>query len=373
MRFYFVIIFAVFAASCGMKHRTQGKTISSGNRLKYALGFSMVDTGNCTLVEVYNPWSKYEILERYVFSEEIPDAQFPNAVYVKTPVDRSIILSSTYLGMISELNARNAVIACSNASWIYDSALFDMYQRGKLLDLGSDLTVSPEPVLALNPTAVVKYIYIARDALDEVLKNAGVPVIYNIEFMEGHPLGRTEWIKLFGVMLGKRAQADSIFSMVEQNYLHYSKLAQLAESKKTALIGSSYKGTWFAVGGNSYVSKLLRDANIDYYWSSDSSTGGLPLNFESVLLNQKEADIWINANASSLKEILTVEPRCEVFKAFQQGEVYHYNKRINPNGGLDYYESGVVRPDILLYDLIKIAHPELADKPGETIYWKKLE
>jgi iron complex transport system substrate-binding protein len=129
---------------------------------------------------------------------------------------------------------------------------------------------------------------------------------------------------------------------------------------------------WLAVGGKSYVAQLLTDANVNYYWSADSTAGGLPLSFEAVLQKQKNDDYWINANAGSLAEILSVEPRCAMFKAFQSGKVYHYNKRVNPEGGLDYYESGVVQPDVLLKDMLLIFHPGLFNADSETVYWKKL-
>ncbi len=340
----------------------------------YAKGFSAKDTAGVTLVEVYNPWSNYETLEKYIFAPDltkIPDSL--KGVRIKVPVESAVYLSSTYLGMVELLDARNTVLACSNANWIYDSALFDRYNRGLLTNLGNDLTVSAESIISLNPEAVMKYIYKGEDPIDRIICGSGIPIVYNIEFMEQHPLGRAEWIKLLGIMLGKKEMADSVFKQIEHNYNSFLSLTSNSTDRPKVLHGSSYKGTWYAAGGQSYIASFFKDAGAQYFWSKDSSTGSLPLNFEEVILHQREADVWIGANASSLTELLTIEPRSKVFTAFQAGQVYHYNKRLNPNGGVDYYESGVVRPDLVLRDFLLILHPTLFAEGEETIYWKKLE
>ncbi|MBN1119282.1 MAG: ABC transporter substrate-binding protein [Bacteroidales bacterium] len=373
MRLTFFCLGFLFLLSCS---QTTSKTSSpklKGNTVKYAKGFSIKDTLGYTCIEVYNPWNNYNLLERYCLVGDSSEYQLENSTVIKLPVKNGVYLSSTFLGMVSALDSRNTVKACSNANWIYDSVLYNDFKNGKISDLGTDLTVSPEPVIALSPDFVMKYIFKSKEPLDEILQKSKIPVLYNIEFMEEHPLGRAEWIKFIGAFTGKKKAADSIFLSIEEKYNRYSELAKTVQVKKTALVGSSYKGTWYAVGGKSYMAKLLHDANIDYFWKIDSSAGGLPLSFESVILNQKDADIWINANASSLNDILSVEARCDIFKSFQKGRVYHYNKRQNENGGLDYYESGVVRPDLLLKDLLLIFYPELITDDSTTTYWKKIE
>jgi iron complex transport system substrate-binding protein len=337
------------------------------NELKYAKGFSLEHRDGKTYIEVYNPWNNYSLLASYVLTNDT--ASVRNAI--KVPVQRTVCLSSTYLGMIALLGAQETVVASSNANWIYDSALYNRYRQNKLANLGNDLSMSAESVIAQEPDVIIKYIYQSVDPIDDVMKRAGISLVYIIEFMEEHPLGRAEWIKLIGALLGKETMADSIFNVVEENYLKYTKLAQSSSTKPDVLTGSMYKGTWYAAGGNSFIAQLIQDANANYFWLSDSTTGSIPLSFEVVIQKQGNADYWINTNSNSLSELMAIDSRCEFFKAFKEGNVYHYNKRTNENGGLDYYETGVVRPDLLLRDMLVILHPELIDE--ETVYYEKLE
>lgn len=370
-KFLFIpLVFLVF--SCRNTNRESLSQNNTDNEIKYAKGFALIDRGNYFEVEVYNPWNKYSLLARYSIADTSKGEIKTNDQILHVPVEKGVFLSSTYIGMLSMLDAQDVIIACSSANWIYDSLIFRKYLRGEIMNLGNGMNIDAEAVIAQSPDMIVKYIYQTPDASDEIFKSAGIPVVYNIEFMEEHPLGRAEWIKLMGLLTGKKKMADSVFAEIEKNYLLNCKLAKTVSSKPGVLIGNTYKGTWYAVGGKSFVSKLIQDAGGEYCWKSDSSTGSLPLSIEAVLQKQKDDEYWISANAESLTEIINIEPRCNKFAAFKSGKVYHYNKRKNPEGGLDYYESGVVRPDLLLHDLVVILHPELFNPGEETVYWQKL-
>lgn len=369
-----LLFILIFFFSCNSTNPNQTKRRNVDNNLLYAKGFSMSDSAGHTFVDVYNPWSDYKLLQRYVFTED-PELVIhdKNVTVIHVPVEDAAYLSSTFLGMVALTKSYETVKACSNANWIYDSILYKMYLDGKITDLGNDLTVNPEAIVSKRPDIVMKYIYKSEDPIDKIISGAGIPIIYNIEFMEQHPLGRAEWIKLVGAMTGKKRLADSVFNQIVKNYKHYASLVKNVKSKPKVLHGSSYKGTWYIAGGKSYIASLLKDAGADYHWFYDSTSGSIPISFENIILNQRDADMWIGANAQSLEEILKTEPRCEIFEAFRNEKVYHYNKKLNPNGGIDYYESGVVRPDLLLRDFLLILHPSLFDESEETTYWKKLE
>ena len=362
----------VLIISCNTQNKHKAIENDVANQVKYAKGFSIFNHGDYYTVEVYNPWDNYQVLARYNFPDSLSSLAGKDGICIKTPIKRGVFLSSTYIAMLSVLNSVDIIKGCTNANWIYDSVVYQKYLHGEIANLGDGLNFDAESIIAQSPDIVMKYIYKSPDQIDDILKNAGVPIVYNIEFMEKDPLGRAEWIKLMGLLTGKEEKADSVFNSIVKNYKRYCLLAKQAANKPTVLVGNTYKGVWYAVGGNSFVAKLISDANASYYWKNDSTAGNLPLSFEAVLQKQKDDEYWIDANASSLSEILNVEPRCNQFKAFQTGKVYHYNKRINPEGGLDYYESGVIRPDLLLRDLLIILHPGLLDSTSQTTYWQKL-
>ena len=363
--YFFSALLILFSCKSVEQNSTDG--LVSRNQLKYAKGFALEQKGGITYIDVYNPWNNNSVIASYTICSD----SLNENCNIRVPVQRLASLSSTYLGMLSLLDARESVVATSNANWICDSVLYSNYVQGNVINLGNDLSISAEAVIAQKPNVVLKYIYQSPDPIDPVIEGSGIPVIYLIEFMEEHPLGKAEWIKLVGALLNKEKEADSIFNDIEKKYKYYTELAGQSKSRPTVLCGSVYKGTWYAAGGSSHIAQLLYDANADYYWQSDTTTGSLSLALESVIQHQKEADYWINANAYTLDELVTVEPRSNVFKAFEDGNVYHYNKLENTNGGLDYYEMGVVRPDVLLRDLLVILHPDLLD--AETVYYRKLD
>lgn len=77
-------------------------------------------------------------------------------------------------------------------------------------------------------------------------------------------------------------------------------------------------------------------------------------------------------NIKTMDEFLALNERYRHFDATQTGKVYIDRKRVNENGGNDYWESGLYRPDLLLKDIIKITRPELLPE-YETSYWIELK
>jgi iron complex transport system substrate-binding protein len=131
-----------------------------------------------------------------------------------------------------------------------------------------------------------------------------------------------------------------------------------------------YGDTWFLPGGQNYAAKLLSDAGCQYLWSSDSTKGFLQLSFESVYEKAHEADLWIGvASFTTLEELSNADQRYTKFKPYQTKQVYTYNARKGAKGGSEFLELGYLRPDIILKDLVKIAHPELL--PEYSLYFHK--
>jgi iron complex transport system substrate-binding protein len=134
-----------------------------------------------------------------------------------------------------------------------------------------------------------------------------------------------------------------------------------------------YGDAWFMPGGKNYASTLLKDAGCEYLWESDSTSGFLELSFESVYEKAHNADRWIGVGSyKTLKEIEAADQRYTRFKAFKDKEVYTFNARVGSKGGSEFLELGYLRPDIILKDLVRIGHPEVAQ--DHTLFFhKKLE
>jgi iron complex transport system substrate-binding protein len=105
-------------------------------------------------------------------------------------------------------------------------------------------------------------------------------------------------------------------------------------------------------------------------WASDSTSGFLQLSVESVYARAKEADLWIGVGSfKKLEEIKATEERYALFKPFKEQQVYSYDARKGAKGGSEFLELGYLRPDLILKDLVKIAHPELM--PSYDLFFHK--
>ncbi len=343
--------------------------------MKYAKGFTISESDRSIFIVVNNPWSKGDTLATYLLIKKGDRREFLNQAdfVIEIPVKRVAVLSSVYLGMLKLLREENKTIACNNARLIYDSILYNRFLTGELINLGESLEMDAEAVIGASPDLLMKYIYGSVEINDQNVVEAGIPIAYNLEFMESHPLGRAEWLKFVAAFVDKDEQADSIFNSIEKEYLRLSELASKVVEKPSVLDGSSYKGVWYAAGGKSFPAQLYSDGGADYYWRSDSGSGSIPLSFEVIIEKQADADYWIGPSSGSKKELLAIESRYSLLKPFRSGNVFFFGKRVNPNGGLDYYESGVTRPDILLKDLLWVFHPELLDSLYQPVYLEKIK
>lgn len=125
----------------------------------------------------------------------------------------------------------------------------------------------------------------------------------------------------------------------------------------------------------SYVARLIADAGGDYIYKKNTSNRSLPIDLEEAYMLTAQAGMWLNAgSAASLGELKSQFPKFANTRCVRNGAVYNCNKRLNAAGGNDYWESGVVRPDVVLHDLIAIMHPEALDENDRELhYYQRLE
>jgi iron complex transport system substrate-binding protein len=197
---------------------------------------------------------------------------------------------------------------------------------------------------------------------------AGLNPAIDAEYMEKHPLGRAEWIKYFALFYNKERTANEVFARIEENYTAIRNKAANVNHRPTLFSGLDYQGTWIAPDGDGYMAIMFRDAGGDYILGSCTGTKDEVLDFESVYEKAHDAEFWLNTMyADDADELLAFDSRYVKFTAFKTDRIYTYNARVNDFGGNDYWQSGVVHPDIILADLVKILHPELL--PDHELYY----
>ncbi len=339
---------------------------------KYALGFSIEKLESYTKVQTFNPWNTDEIQAMYYLVRDANIEVPTDGTKIKVPITSIASSSVTHLEFLSLIDELETLTAVCNASLVYNEKVRDEIENKNIIDLGDAFQINIEKTLQLRPNALMMSSFNNKDANAERLMNAGIPIVFNNEWMETSLLGRAEWIKFVAAFYDKVEVADSIFMQIENDYLQAKEEVSRFEKRPKVIWGNNYRGTWYMPGGASFMSNLLEDAGADYFYFDDDSTGSLPLDFESVLKNFANADIWLNCNFDTLEELFNEDDKHKLFSPAKNGEVYNFRKRFLPSTANDYWESAIARPDILLKDVIAILHPDLLTE-HDLVYSSKLK
>jgi iron complex transport system substrate-binding protein len=361
-RLVFTLCLAVGSLlSCNSK---KNSATNSENTLvaKYAVGFKVTIVGNSKLVEVKQPYQNATSGYQYLLvpTGEEPPTHDETTQVITVPVENIVCTSTTHIPLLDYINETEKLIGFPTTDYISSEKMRKRIDQGKVKDLGIDKGMNIEMLYTLKPSLVMGYTMTKDLGQLKKIQELGIPVVINAEYLEKHPLGRAEWIKFMALFFGKENEADSVFAEIEKEYLNTMQLVSEAKNKPTVLSGIVYGDAWFMPGGQNYAAKLLKDAGCEYLWAFDSTNGFLQLSFESVYAKAKEADLWIGVGSfKNLSEIKATEERYALFKPFKEQQVYSYDARKGAKGGSEFLELGYLRPDLILKDLVKIAHPEL--------------
>jgi len=373
------IVFCAAAISCsgGSPQARENRVRSTDSHILYAKRLEIERSEGYSQVSVINPWQGAEsVIHTWHLvpaGKDIPETVDPREV-IRVPVKRVICMSTTHTAMISALGEAPSVCGFSGTGFLYDTVLLANVRKGLIHDVGYEDNLNKELILKLDPDLVVVY-GVGSESSGYVgkLREMGVRILFNADYLEEDPLGKAEWIKLFGSLFSKEEMADSIFRDTEEQYVNLrGYISRNTETRPGVMLGLPFRDTWFVSPGNSYISTLINDAGGNYLWSHTSSQYSMPMGIESVYTRALSADYWLNAGtASSLEDIETIDPRLAQLPCFRNGKVFNNNRRFNSGGGNDYWETGAVYPHLILNDIASIIHPELFPEK-EYIYYRKL-
>jgi iron complex transport system substrate-binding protein len=344
----------------------------------YAEGFTVEYFANYKVIDVLAPWPGAEDAFQYVLVQcgtPAPEG-YDDAQVVEVPIDSTITLTTTQLPHMVELGVLDALVGVDTIMWTNTAEVIEKYDAGELAEVGNGAEINVEMVLDAEPDIVMA----SGSGLPDydahpVLLEAGIPVALNAEWVEELPLGRAEWIKFTAAFFNAEAAANAVFDEVAANYEAIAALTAdiPLEGRPRVFANTPWEGTWYVPGGSSYGARFLADAGANYLWADDDSATSLYLDFETVFVEAADADFWINTGSfNSLNEMLADDERFVSFIAFQNDRVYNNNARVNESGGSDYWESGTMRPDLILADLVKIFYPELVPE-HEFVYYQQLK
>ncbi|WP_333819048.1 ABC transporter substrate-binding protein [Ohtaekwangia sp.] len=370
-----VILFLILCWACAPREQTDknASAVKDSLALDYAMGFKVYyQANNIKMVEVPQPFQGASSGYKYLLvpkDQEIPPHDADVKV-IRTPLSSIACTSTTHIPLLDYIQETDKLTGFSTTDFISSEKMRARVDAGKVTELGIDKGINLERLAVLKPDMLMGYALSSDYGQFKKIEELGVPVVINAEYLEKHPLGRAEWIKFMAVFFNREKAADSVFQIIKNNYLATQALAAQTTTRPSVVCGVVYGDAWFLPGGQNYAARILDDAGIHYLWTNDASNGYLELSFEAVYEKANQADLWIGTGPySTLAEIRAADERYTRFKAFQQKQIYTSDARKGAKGGSEYMELGYLRPDIILNDLVKIAHPELL--PEHVLYFHK--
>ena len=235
-----------------------------------------------------------------------PNTQSTEAVYELTydhskkgknvihiPIENIATLSQTTVGMLSKIDALNTITGVSNINYAHSPELKKRFKTGQIEEFG-DETNPPIERIVKSKSKLILYSGFG-EAFDQngTLQKLGIVSLPNYEWREQHPLGRAEWIKFVGILVGKLDRAQTVFTQTKHAYqVLCKKFQQLSDAPKV-ISGNFYSDQWTAPAGDSYMAILINDAGGDYVYRSQKGTGSIFLPIEKIIHDNQQTPYWI--------------------------------------------------------------------------------
>ena len=332
---------------------------------RYAQGFAIErdKTSGELLLCVKNPWQGAENIIYY------------NTINTQKPIERIVTMSSSYVAMLDAVGCAERIVGISGCRFISTPSARKAIEEGKIAEVGYDSAFDLERIKSLNADVVLLY-GVAGDAkfVTNKLDELSIPYIYIGDYLEECPLGKAEWVVALSYLCGVEELGKEFFKGVEERYIALCNREYDTPYRPQVMLNLPYRDTWFMPPYNSYMVRLIRDAGgrcLFPYNIDETSTVSMPISLEEAMWLVTRADFWLNlGQISSLEELKATVPHLADVEVVRWGNIYNNTKRTNPSRGSDFWESGAVRPDLILNDLVQILHYE--EEEDSLYYYKKL-
>lgn len=336
---------------------------------------------------IANPWKAGTMLHRYILIPKGKEGDKTVAMLarrrstgarcttdtVRTPLESNLVFTAPHCQLLTELGCQNAITGVCDKDYINipdikSRAQADAKVAHPIMDCGSSMQPDIERIIALHPEALLISPFENSGGYGK-LDKLRIPVIETADYMETSPLGRAEWIKLYGLLLGS-SKADSLFSAIEKEYLQLKAEAAKLPLGLSILTERKTGNVWYVPGGKSTMGILLRDAHARYIFADDTHSGSLSMSPEQIIAKGNQVDVWafkyFGGNALTKQDLLAEYQGYQALKAFQTGTVYETDTSCEP-----YFELTSFHPEILLREFIILSHPKAGDKFGKLRFYKK--
>ena len=390
MKRYFGFIFfaSLLAIAAGCRNNNSSSMPQSGSiqnvadihiendtakiAVNYAKGFKVNYLGNLKLVEISDPSANNPAVYKFALGEDISGDIPQGYTPIKIPVNSVICMTTLQLAGFITIGETQHVSGMSSTRFLHNETVRKQIEEGITRRIGIEGNFDNEVIMNINPNLIF-FSPFKRGGYDG-LKDVGIPLVPHLGYKEPHPLGQAEWIKFIALFINEEAKANRIFNDIAQQYNTLKgKVAQVAPEQRPAVLsGEIHGGSWYAVGGESFLAQLFKDAGADYVLKDNTESGGINLDFETIYEKAANAQYWRIMNGYQGEytyEVLgKTDPRYKDFRAFKEKGVIYCNQRDK-----GFYESSPTQPHLVLKDFVKVFHPSLVEKEYTGTYYSLLE
>ena len=331
-------------------HSLKDPSADSTNHLRYARCFQLLFGANDgVLISILEP-----VEDKQRVLQEIN--------WKFNSIQRLGCLSTTHFPFIQALGGEDLIVASGFSEMKHNPEFAEAIQLQRILNIAAGGAIDKELLLKASPELFFTYPF-GGNSCQEFL-DARIGCVQVTEYLEEHPLGRAEWIKLFGVMLNRYSLADSIFQKIEHRYneqIHHCN----RDSMPLVFFGTFDGEAYYAPPGNSFVAQLIQDAGAKYYFENRKESSNIRLDKEQMIAITREVDY-----------MGTIE--------FGKAE-WNENIRSIATGGCpilfrcdaanrDYYGKALLEPDALLRDFKLMFHNSKKEINADSLsYFEMLD
>ena len=299
----------------------------------------------------------------------------PNERIIPIPVRRAVCLGLSTIGALEVLNERASIVGIESVTKLYDNDLNERLRAGALDTLGRGKNINARKIKELDPDIILWSPLPGYPGAAVAPEELADRVVLSYDIYERTPLGRAEWLKFIGLLMGKAKTADSLFSATASRYESLRLIAQDRPERPHVVFAQRVENGWQIPQPAGYADYLLHDANSKFV-PLKGSIVGLTLSSQELLRRYRDAEYWLSweiPGIQTLEQFGELDPEIRGIQAFRNGQVYLNTRLVDIQGGNEYWEQGWYHPDLVLQDLVYILHPSLRAHGAVHNYWMQLQ
>lgn len=353
----------IISSSCSTTKKEKKTSIfeTKTEQNSYAKNFKITKTDDYVIIDIINPWDSTNLLDSYILIDENKSIPKPEGKIIRTPLKKLIITSAIHYNFLEELNSENIVKGACDIEYIKKA------QEKSIKSMGNTISPNIEEIIMLEADAIISDPITGQNV--NRFEKSNTLNLFLPDYTELHPLGRAEWLKVYGLLTNKEALADSIFQERVKAYNNIKINTIDSLSSPSIFMDLKYQDSWNIAGGKSYMAQLIKDAGGSYIWKDNESTTFLPLSFEAVFDKAHDADFWLIRYFSDKdytnNDIYNIYKPYSEFKAFKTKNIFGCN-----TSKKTFYEDQPTKPHLILKDLVQIFH---SNKENNNLnYFSKL-